>query len=849
MFGFLRNGLRRLGENGVEIILEALERRADDVVDITPEIAGTDDLGALDNLDRGYGSEYQRRAQARAAAESQDVDIEQLLDDTEAQSISIRLRDNPIFQDPEVRLGVEQLRVGGGTGSEILEYLDGLEREYRKANSPVNAARDAVNIEQLRDLYAEYKLPIPKTNAEERAANLIIDADQYPDDGAMLSILRKDIDLEYFKAHAPKDVFDKHGPTIFEAKLAEQQQGALSAILPISGPRPDIPFYSAAQRAAESLTVPSGSYKNLRKLMLKQKGVKAKELEWSGADEAFEGRTDVTPAELAEYLRQNTDLIEAETRIAPGVMRGDGGGDEVRQYINDNLADEIEAYKDDFLENWEYNNDMESVEDYVASSNIEALDKFAEQIDGVSSGRELAEKYPDGYVLEKQGNALVPDGVTLLFADKDKGAEYAWSQAESSYDNIARESLEDRLDNMQQYDPDDYNRAVYGNADPPADPAELEYAEYFPEGGTDMRETTYRYRDPTGKLDDDYFSEEHFEQSGRDTNLVAHARTGEFPVEGGGTAYHLGEAQSDMQQGLRKSGKTPRTRDQELLGGKKDEVLRNLGDAVRGSENDLNKTLFGDQVGLGTTFRRAQPEYAVKLDNYKKIIASYKNKRLGTQFQPEDIADDHSFFEDAGGSQGNQSLNLDEFAAYIKDNSDRIPDPSYLQWANKHTDTFIPEINNLADELDKFSSIDLRKTDTGAPFVESTDAWLDMVLRRQLADAIESGADYLTLPNPQMVKDYTYGDFEGHRQFYGTIAPKNLMNIVKPADKTAELVPVQINTKKQNEDVLALPLTQSLISGLNARGLPKYVVPFGGVGLGALGSVTEDEETATGGGL
>ena len=845
MFGFLRNGLRRLGENGIEIILEALERRADDVVDITPEIAGTDDLGVLDNLDRGYGSEYQRRAQARAAAESQDVDIEQLLDDTEAQSISIRLRDNPIFQDPEVRLGVEQLRVGGGTGSEILEYLDGLEREYRKANSPVNAARDAVNIEQLRDLYAEYKLPIPKTNAEERAANLIIDADQYPDDGAMLSILRKDIDLEYFKAHAPKDVFDKHGPTIFEAKLAEQQQGALSAILPISGPRPDIPFYSAAQRAAESLTVPSGSYKNLRKLMLKQKGVKAKELEWSGADEAFEGRTDVTPAELAEYLRQNTDLIEAETRIAPGVMRGDGGGDEVRQYINDNLAEEIEAYKDDFLENWEYNNEMDKISDL----NNQTLEEFAEQIDGVSSGRELAEKYPDGYVLKKQGNALVPDGVTLLFADKDTGAEYAWSQAESSYDNIAREALEDRLDNMQQYDPDDYNRAVYGNADPPADPAELEYAEYFPEGGTDMRETTYRYRDPTGKLDDDYFSEEHFEQSGRDTNLVAHARTGEFPVEGGGTAYHLGEAQSDMQQGLRKSGKTPRTREQELLGGKKDEVLRNLGDAVRGSENDLNKTLFGDQVGLGTTFRRAQPEYAVKLDNYKKIIASYKNKRLGTQFQPEDIADDHSFFEDAGGSQGNQSLNLDEFAAYIKDNSDRIPDPSYLQWANKHTDTFIPEINNLADELDKFSSIDLRKTDTGAPFVESTDAWLDMVLRRQLADAIESGADYLTLPNPQMVKDYTYGDFEGHRQFYGTIAPKNLMNIVKPADKTAELVPVQINTKKQNEDVLALPLTQSLISGLNARGLPKYVVPFGGVGLGALGSVTEDEETATGGGL
>ena len=822
-FEILARMARDMGGDVIDNVTDIITRRADDVVDITPEIAGTDDLGALNDLDRGYGSEYQRRAQARAAAAAQE-------------------RADAVDIDDDIMA----LETGQGETQEV-------DIEQLLADSPVNAVKYAVNTEQLRELYAKYNLPIPKTNAEERAANLIIDADQYPDDGAMLSILRKDIDLEYFKAHAPKDVFDKHGPTIFEAKLAEQQQGALNAILPISGPRPDIPFYSAAQRAVENLKVPSGSYEKLKKLALKQKGAKAKEFEWSGADEAFEGRTDVTPAELAEYLEENTDLIEAETRIAPGIMRGDGGGDEVRQYINDNLAAEIEFYRDDFLENWEYNNEMESVEDYVASNNIEALDYFAKKIDGVNSGRELAEKYPDGYVLEKLHTDMfggtTRSGVTLLFADKDKGAEYAWSQAESSYDNIAREALEDRLENWQQFEPDEYNRAVYGNADPPADPDELEYAGYFPEGGKDMRETTYQYRDPTGVLDNDYFRGDHFGDTDREEGLVAHARTAEFPVEGGGTAYHLGEAQSDVQQEMRKSGKTPRTREQELLSGKKDEVLRNLGNAVRGSENDLNKTIFGDEIGLGTTFRRAQPEYAVKLDNYKKIIASYKNKRLGTQFQPEDIDDDHSFFEDAVGIQSTQSLNLDEFAAYIKDNSDRIPDPSYLQWANKHTDTFIPEINNLSDELDKFSNIDLRQTGTGAPFVESTDAWLDMVLRRQLADAIESGADYLTLPNPQMVKDYTYGDFEGHRQFYGTIAPKNLMNIVKPADKTAELVPVQINTKKQNEDVLALPLTQSLISGLNAKGLPKYVLPIGGVGLGALGSVTEDEETATGGGL
>jgi hypothetical protein len=44
-----------------------------------------------------------------------------------------------------------------------------------------------------------------------------------------------------------------------------------------------------------------------------------------------------------------------------------------------------------------------------------------------------------------------------------------------------------------------------------------------------MSETTYQFGDPTGKLPDDYFKNpEHFEETGADLNLVAHARTAEF---------------------------------------------------------------------------------------------------------------------------------------------------------------------------------------------------------------------------------------------------------------------------------------------------------------------------------
>ena len=144
----------------------------------------------------------------------------------------------------------------------------------------------------------------------------------------------------------------------------------------------------------------------------------------------------------------------------------------------------------------------------------------------------------------------------------------------------------------------------------------------------------------------------------------------------------------------------------------------------------------------------------------------------------------------------------------------------------------------------------LSNQQVGAPFVESTDAWVDMVLRRQLADAIESGADYITLPNPEMVKKYTQGDLEGHRQFYGNIAPKNLLNIVKSADPTRnsaiELFPVRIQTDAGLEDVLALPLTPGLIQSLRKKGLPNYMLPFtvgGAASYGTLGSITKDETT------
>ena len=432
-----------------------------------------------------------------------------------------------------------------------------------------------------------------------------------------------------------------------------------------------------------------------------------------------------------------------------------------------------------------------------------------------------------------------------IYADKDAAIE----ADAPDFNDMARESLQEELDEMEQYDPELYGRMIFGDAGASADTSELEYTKYFPSGGTNTTETTYQFRDPTGRLPDDYFTEAHFGDTGRDTNLVAHVRTAEFPVDGGGTAFHVGEIQSDAAQSLRNKNKltgevkkyAPRTREQEIQMGQIEYLTEQLGDETRGAENLLNKMVFGDEVGMNTPWRR--DGYPEQLETYKTIIADFKNKQSGIDgfegYEPDQIKSDATFFDDSLGSIANMGSELDAFAQYIKDVADDVP-PEYVEWADSYIQNIVPKIDSLSSGLKRFDNQDFSKTRTGAPFIEGTDAWVNMTLKRQLMDAVESGADYITLPNPEMVKKYTYGDIEGHRAFYGEIAPSNLLDIAKSYDPDAQLVGKVIETSAALESVTALPLTRRLVEAIMEKGVSTYAVPLAvgaGAGYGALDQV------------
>ncbi len=121
------------------------------------------------------------------------------------------------------------------------------------------------------------------------------------------------------------------------------------------------------------------------------------------------------------------------------------------------------------------------------------------------------------------------------------------------------------------------------------------------------------------------------------------------------------------------------------------------------------------------------------------------------------------------------------------------------------------------------------------PLTEKTNKWIDMTLKNNLYDAIQSGDEWFALPNAEMVERKTGGKLEGHRGFYEGIAPKRLEKIIKKIDKNAKLEKLDINTETDpklriREPVLGVRLSPEFIKNAAKKGIPQLGI-VGGVGL------------------
>jgi hypothetical protein len=527
---------------------------------------------------------------------------------------------------------------------------------------------------------------------------------------------------------------------------------------------PPVEEFSPSLKAAEALKQEKGPYEQLKATMINKHGAKEAEMDWSGANDLFAGKT-VTKTELVDYLsgrsrgfdamrlqyNDPTDLIKRSTSVAKGFM----------------------------------------------------IDPYLPNLTRVMRG-------PRGYFVAEQGS------------DKPIQGNVFYDSSEKAYE------VSDRINDkrLQMSGMKESGLKIVS-------PDELTYTQdNFPLGGTDTAETVYRFDDPTGIYDDAVASHHKFNLL-PDDNVLAHTRTAQFPVVDGGTGYHVGEIQSDVFQHQRwatKLGRAPR----EKLRSRSEEL------AYRDELEGLDMRELTEDINI---FNRA-----VKIQ--EKEFINKINEKLNAMGA--DSIDYRGFNValDRGYVVPQVTKSNPNFVAF----SEIGFDDSMFRPLNVY-DNFKDEFNDLMKIKEKFQSAKdefadvsnlqvLKKTNIfkQLPYGESTNQWVDMVLRKELAKAIDSGSEFMTIPSSDLVRKYTSGSEEGQGKFYDQIVPMRLNKLAKRYDPNISVIPRQIKTQAGVENVTALPLTQKLIDNIMKKGLPKYAVPITGGSLGALSFVEGEQQ-------
>jgi hypothetical protein len=267
---------------------------------------------------------------------------------------------------------------------------------------------------------------------------------------------------------------------------------------PIEEPYDPLPALgSRALTAAENLPQARGTYGQMRAQIVKLGGGEPaeRELFFTGLDNRFRPGDPVTQAELVEYLRETTPMFSA---------------------VEDRAVGELGAQADS----------MDAL--------IEAQSRFEDSYEGQAMFADLQDQARDYF------ENMAIDDPSFTFDEDDV--------FQTAYENFQDEAFREvsGLSNRELYD-------MAGIA-PPFDPGTTQYSEYFTPGMTDYRERRYSFTDPGGinptGIRGYSGAGAHF--AGDENVPFLHTRVATADAMGGrGNAYHIGEIQSDLGQGLR----------------------------------------------------------------------------------------------------------------------------------------------------------------------------------------------------------------------------------------------------------------------------------------------------------
>lgn len=567
-------------------------------------------------------------------------------------------------------------------------------------------------------------------------------------------------------------------------------------IIPDARPK-SVPLYSASTRAAENLPQEKGSYEQMRAMLIKG-GAKEDELEWSGFDTEFRDQGKVSKAGIINYLENNAgfNMIDTVSDTADGILDGDSALSDYeleQRYIEMMLPEETAYYLNDVRYDMLFGGgtDTKQFSDLSGAEQQDIVDDMG--YDSVEAlVQDLEKNYQgDDTWMSASGWSGGRSTDYTIHADEDDALDYVMNP------DIAEEYAEQALtDQFNQMDIVEVRDQLGLNNS--ADTGDVQYADYFTQGGEDYTENRYQYVPPDADKRGGQFDQSHWSEP---DNMV-HTRTALFPVISGGKTHHVGEIQSDWGQQLRKQteksgeyGKLYRAKtfDEDRAEGEtamvRDKIYRIQQNAVaRHFENQK----YDSSLKLAIFEREKGPmayNYTGGLSEAEqRLIASETLEK--TNFQPTG----------------------EQIAAFYNDTNNKHP--AAVAFQEKYGADYKAAMEELSA---KGLPSEVRGYKEGGPIIGSTNKWVDFALRQELATAIAGGQEWMTFSSPKMASAMTMERSEGG-EFYGKIVPQRMKDVLKKFDKKAKLEPVTIQTADGEQEVMGLRLTDDLVRKIAEKG-------------------------------
>jgi len=614
-------------------------------------------------------------------------------------------------------------------------------------------------------------------------------------------------------------------------------------------------LFSPSLKAAMDLKQKKGPYEQLKATMIKT-GAKPDELEWSGADDFFSGKN-VTKEEIVDYLEQNDPRLVPNVRRASGVLGTERASMDMREAVDQVLEDGpwlSEAT----------NNYRDLLADNLPDSNYQ-------------SPTDLSDEYLEELAVLKGTTADDLRGKEWVYIDENGDAEFfqysedalahqygGENRLQEEIDIRVRENLEDEYANdpprfMNQYDVENPNSI---------DAGDTQYAEYFPEGGTDYTESLFQYTDPTGRIKIDTLAgSRHFGED--DAGTIFHTRHADYVNEDGDTVRYVGEIQSDPQQRLTESDVTA-SYGQSLL----DEEMTQLRTDIKLIQFDgvkKQKDVFKSKMDEFELSRLMHESSIFRLNQNLKNPNSYNARRaseLGVEgeipFSGEMTDAQETLLNEYIGEGGNPYRGRSWVLS--KDAQDKVYEylvGSEVSWVPEGVKKSIFDIAddtaNRQQELQK-NLIELetkvyagdvaqgnKTLQLGGPFMSSQNKWLDEGLRRSIYDAVKDpDVDYLAFPNDPEAIASVGGQTadtvkEGTVNYYQRDVQNRLKKLLKSFSKDLSVDEINIQTEDFGAfSSKGFKITPEFRKAVMEKGIPTYVVPLAvgtGMGYGALDQV------------